>query len=365
MKLLYVVGNRPQFIKLAVLHHEARKHASVQEVAIHTGQHYSSEMSAVFFEELHITLPVVNLYVSALPHAGMIGQMMIELEAIIPKHMPDYVVVFGDTNTTLAGALTAKKLGIPVIHIEAGIRTGNEEMPEESNRYLTDRIAAVNFCCTALNMATLSSEGYGTAIQSEVVFSGDLMYDAYHLFADAYKNRRARFDPLFNLPKNFVLFTLHRKQNVEDPFVLQQIVLAINAINKTMPVFFAVHPNTANLITQRQLLVEAAMLPPQGYLDTQFLLQQSSFVITDSGGVQREAYFHQKPTLIVMDKPFWPEVMQHGCAVNSSTDCNGIVAAFAALSKKKPAFKRGVFGNGAAAAVIIQHLLKCYHEKTA
>lgn len=363
MKLLYIVGNRPQFIKLAVLHHETRKHTGVHEAAIHTGQHFSDNMSSVFFDELQINMPVTNLYISSLPHAAMIGQMMVELEKDIGSQNPDFVVVFGDTNSTVAGALAAKKLSIPVVHIEAGIRTGDENMPEESNRYITDRVADINFCCTELNAENLSREGYGGFIPSKVVTAGDLMFDAYVKFAHLFQKRDIAFETGAELPAQFALFTLHRKQNVENPHVLQEIIGAVNAINKDIPVLFIIHPNTKNLLTNYNLTLEALTLPPQGYLNTQYLLQHCSYVITDSGGVQREAFFHRKPTLIIMENPFWPEVIQHGNAVNSPSNFKAIIAAFQTLKNNTKKFSNGVFGVGSAAEVIIRFLLKSYHEE--
>lgn len=357
MKILYIVGNRPQFIKLAVLHHEAKKRKEITEAVIHTGQHYSDDMSAVFFNELGIQLPVTNLDIHSFSHATMLGKMMKKLEPEITRENPDLVMVFGDTNTTLAGALTAKKLNIPIAHVEAGIRTWEEDMPEESNRYLTDRMSDYNFCCTGLNLKNLTLEGYnGTQIRSKVVYSGDVMLDAFHLFAPLFSGRTIPGD--INIINNhYILFTLHRRQNIENTKVLSDIIRAVNAIHTEMPVICPLHPNTANIIKSESLTVDFKTISPVGYLDMQNLLSRSSYVITDSGGLQREAFFAKKPSLILMEKPFWPEVIEHGCSVSCDGGEQNILTSFAKLKQLKKDFNTSVFGNGDAAAVILQHLL--------
>jgi UDP-GlcNAc3NAcA epimerase len=358
MKVLYIVGNRPQFIKLAILHQQAKQFPFIKEFIIHTGQHFSTDMSAVFFQDLAIEIPVINLAIHSLSHVAMVGRTMEALELEIRSINPDCIVVFGDTNATLAGALTGKKLNIPVVHIEAGIRTFDESMPEESNRYITDRISAINFCCTELGMQNLEKEGFTFGnIASQIINSGDLMLDAYHYYKQHCINRNI----LQNVPitKNkFVLATIHRKQNIDHPESLQHIVSALNEINKDIPVVCPLHPNTKQTLEKNGITCSFITLPPIGYFDMQHLLHFAQYVITDSGGLQREAFFAQKPTLILMEKPFWPEVMEHGCSINSLSIKEKIINNFADLKNLKKESDPSIFGTGNAAEIIIQTLIK-------
>lgn len=365
MKILYIVGNRPQFIKLAVLHQEAKKNKDITESVIHTGQHFSDEMSAVFFNELGIDLPVTNLDIHSFSHATMIGKMIKKLEPAINSEHPDYVMVFGDTNTTLAGALTSKKLGIPVAHVEAGIRTWEEDMPEESNRYLTDRMSSFNFCCTQLNMENLRAEGYnGKQIRSEVVYSGDVMLDAFQLFSPLFSSRP--LPPDIHITNNlYILFTLHRRQNIEDVDTLRGIIEALNSIHAEIPVVCPIHPNTANVLKTKGIETNFITIPPVGYPEMQNLLNKSSYVITDSGGLQREAFFAKKPSLILMETPFWPEVIEHGCSVNCNGKPENILASFKRLKELKKDFNSSIFGDGNAAAIILQALSNDLKKRSA
>ena len=358
MKILYIVGNRPQFIKLAVLHQEARKHSEIEEYVLHTGQHFSKEMSDIFFEELGIELPIINLNIRSLPHAAMIGQMMVVLEPEMEKNQPDIVIVFGDTNTTLAGALTAKKLNIPLVHIEAGIRTFEESMPEESNRYLTDRMASVNFCCTQSGMENLKNEGFETSqINSRIVFSGDLMLDVYNKFYNQFHSRNEIINNLKLNKGGYILFTLHRKQNLQQPGILREIIEALDAINKQIPIVCPMHPNTKKLLGENNIEYKFLSVPPLGYLDMQALLLHCKYVITDSGGLQREAFFAKKPSLVLMDKPFWPEVMEFGPSLNSTSQKEEIISSFKRLQTLQKDFEFNPFGEGNAAEIIINYLL--------
>jgi UDP-GlcNAc3NAcA epimerase len=211
MHILYIVGNRPQFIKLAILHKQVKQYWFIKESVIHTGQHFSPDMSDIFFKDLTIEIPIINLSIHSVSHIAMIGSTMVALEVEIIKLKPDLIVVFGDTNATLAGALTGKKLNIPIIHIEAGIRTFVEEMPEETNRYLTDRIADVNFCCTYLGMEHLKKEGFGSNnISSTVVNSGDLMLDAYYYFKNLYNTHSKDLEDVPFEKDHFILSTIHK-----------------------------------------------------------------------------------------------------------------------------------------------------------
>jgi UDP-GlcNAc3NAcA epimerase len=358
MNILYVVGNRPQFIKLAILHDEMKKYGLVNETVIHTGQHFSTDMSEVFFGELLIDIPIVNLGIRKLSDGAMIGRTLESLETQTVSKKPDVIVVFGDTNSTLAGAIAGKKLNIPVAHIEAGIRTYQEDMPEESNRYLTDRLSLFNFCCTPLGLKNLAAEGYGVAgpIVSRPILSGDVMLDAFNKYHNRFAETCARSD-LDGSDGNYVLATIHRRKNIEDPATLMNIITALNEVNENHQVICPLHPNTKNKIQNCAVNARFTISPPVGYFEMQRLLHHCSYVITDSGGVQREAFFASKPVLIVMDKPFWPEILENGNALNCSPFHTEIVSAFNKLKKQARENDVSIFGNGTAAQLIVKELI--------
>jgi len=364
MNVLYIVGNRPQFVKLAVLHKEMAKHSFIKESIIHTGQHFTEEMSAIFFKDLGIDIPTVNLNIHSLSHVSLIGRTMEALETEIPKAAPDVIIVFGDTNATLAGALTAKKLGIPVVHIEAGIRTFDEGMPEESNRYIVDRMAAINFCCTKLNEKQLKKEGYMTAIPSKVIFSGDLMLDAYLHFKNRFTRSTRLLDGMGLTRKQYVVTTIHRRQNIEKVGALKNIIDALNKIHQQIPVVCPMHPNTKQVIDNNNWVCNFKVLPPQGYFEMQSLLHHCAYVITDSGGVQREAFFAKKPLVILMEHPFWPEVTHYGGAVYCGSENNQILNAFEKIKTVTIKNRTAVFGKGNAAAIITQEVVAAFRTNS-
>jgi len=285
------------------------------------------------------------------------------LEKEIPKVNPDIIVVFGDTNATLAGALTGKKLGIPVAHIEAGIRTFDEEMPEESNRYLTDRMATINFCCTRLNERQLKKEGFMKDIPSKVIYSGDLMLDAYLYYKKHFaKSTRVLDDN--GLQKNqYILATIHRRQNIEHLDILKNIVRLLNLIHKQIPVVCPLHPNTKRIVEQNSINIDFKIIPPQGYLTMQTLLDNSMLVITDSGGVQREAFFAKKPLAIIMERPFWPEVTNYGGAIYCSGEGDQLIQAFEKIKNVTIRNRTSIFGKGDAAKIITNELINAFKNK--
>lgn len=364
MNVLYIVGNRPQFVKLAVLHKEMVKHSFIKGSIIHTGQHFTEEMSDVFFRDLGIDLPTVNLNIHSLSHVTLIAKTMEALESEIPKTAPDVIIVFGDTNATLAGALTGKKLNIPVIHIEAGIRTFDEEMPEESNRYISDRIATINFCCTRLNERQMKKEGYMKAIPSKVIFSGDLMLDAYLHYQNRFAFSTKLLEGLGLKRKQYIVTTIHRRQNIEQLDVLKNIIDSLNRIHQQMPVVCPLHPNTKRIVEMHDLVCDFKIIPPQGYFDMQTLLHNCAYVITDSGGVQREAFFAKKPLAILMERPFWPEVTSYGGAVYCSGKGDQLLNAFEKIKTLTIKNRTTVFGKGNAAAIITQELIASFRTNT-
>jgi UDP-GlcNAc3NAcA epimerase len=355
--IIHIVGNRPQFIKLSLLH-RALSEASRQQI-IHTGQHFSDNMSAVFFREFDIPAPDHLLQVHSLPHGEMIGHMLIGLDRILAKERPDAVVVYGDTNTTLAGSLAAKKRNIPLMHVEAGIRTGEEDMPEESNRYVSDRLADLNFACTYLGVNNLLKEGMSAAT---VYNTGDLMLDAALLFGQRAKDSSTLVRQFLPDGQPFVLATIHRAENTDDPQVLAAVLEALHQIHNDIPVIFPVHPRTRQVIDAHGMELRLITTPPLGYLDMLALVQAAGYVVTDSGGLSREAFFFQKPSVIVMRQMFWPEISLHGPSLAAAANqTNSILTTFRALQGPLRSFDTRVFGDGHAAEKIGRLILNHLH----
>ena len=359
MKILHIVGNRPQFIKLAVLH-KAMISNGIESIILHTGQHFDSNMSDIFFAELEIPLPDFELGVNQMAHNEMIGIMLEKIDPVLTLVKPEAALVFGDTNSTLAGALAAKKRNIPVIHIEAGIRTGDEQMPEEINRYLTDRISSLNFCSTYLGMENLEKEGYFSgAVHSKVYNCGDLLLDASIIFKEKalQKAQKAKgIDP----QKPFVLTTIHREENTENEINLRNIIDALNNIHQHTPVIFPMHPRTRGICEKNGFVIRFTVCDPLGYLDMLALVQNCQSVITDSGGLSREAFFFSKPTLVLMQNPFWPEIFIHGNCLQSKTTAEEILAKHALLLNSNKSFQTDVFGKGDAAENISNTILSAF-----
>lgn len=358
MTIVHIVGNRPQFIKLSLLHEALSAHPAVQSRVIHTGQHFSDNMSDIFFRECGLPLPDRQLDINSISHNEMVGRMLIGLDAALVAERPDAVVVYGDTNTTLAGSLAAKKRQIPVLHVEAGVRTGDETMPEEVNRYLSDRMADLNFTCTRLNGDNLLREGMAP---HRIEHSGDLLLDAALRFGPGARAQSTLPADLFPGGQPFILATIHREGNTEDPAVLAAILQALHELNRDCPVVFPIHPRTRAVIDENGLPFGLIGTPPLGYLDMLALLQACAYVITDSGGLSREAFFFSKPSVIVMDKPFWPEIMANGPSLAAGAETQAIIRRFRELDPGKP-FHRGVFGDGHAAEKIAAAVLNYLHE---
>jgi UDP-GlcNAc3NAcA epimerase len=354
--IIHIVGNRPQFIKLSLLHRSLS--GSARQQIIHTGQHFSDNMSAIFFREFDIPAPDHHLQVHSLPHGEMIGHMLIGLDRILAQERPDAVIVYGDTNTTLAGSLAAKKRHIPLMHVEAGIRTGEEDMPEESNRYVSDRLADVRFACTWLGVDNLLKEGMPVAT---VHNTGDLMLDAALLFGPRAKEASTLVPQWFPDGQPFVLATIHRAENTDDPQALAAILQALHRIHSDIPVIFPIHPRTQQVIDAHGMELRLITTPPLGYLDMLALVQATGYVITDSGGLSREAFFFQKPSVIVMKQMFWPEISLHGPSLPAAAETNAILTIFRALQGPIRSFDTGVFGDGHAAEKIGRLILNHLH----
>ncbi len=347
--ILHIVGNRPQFIKLAILYKELAADKSVLQKIIHTGQHSSIEMSDIFFKELRIPPPDINLKINNGMADSFIAEAAISLQEYFVAANKAIVFVYGDTNTTLAAAIAARRTNTPLFHFEAGVRTGDNAMPEEINRVLTDRMASVNYCCTSHNYQTMLAEGYGTAINSRVVLSGDLMYDAFLKIPSSEKNSIAA--------KNYIACTIHRANNILSKGNLSAIVEALNNIHKEIAVVMPVHPHTKKRMEEYGLQPDFFTINPLGYPEMKTFLANSSYVITDSGGAAREAFFCNKKSVIVMDKPFWPEIIDASCSLNSAPEAVQLQNAFNRLSSLAANFQSPIFGKGNAAELITRDIL--------
>ena len=348
--ILHIVGNRPQFIKLAVLHKELSTVPEFSQKIIHTGQHWSADMSDIFFSELKI--PSIDIQLQPIESVSadeFIGQTSTLLQKYFGSQKNSVAFVYGDTNTTLAAALAARRTNTPLFHFEAGIRTGDNSMPEEINRILTDRIADTNYCCTNHNYSTMLSEGYSSTIKSRVIVSGDLMYDAFvrTSFTDSSK---------ITSEKNYVLATIHRVSNILSKPNLENIVDGLNDVHKNIPVIMPLHPHTKKRMEEYGLQPNFTILDPLGYPAMKGLLLNSLYVITDSGGVSREAFFAKKKSLIIMEKPFWPEIIDESCGINISPN-QSLKKVVDKLSMLNSDFSNPIFGNGNAAKVIKEDLL--------
>jgi UDP-GlcNAc3NAcA epimerase len=355
-RIIHIVGNRPQFIKLSLLHRALS--GSAQQQIIHTGQHFSDNMSAIFFREFDIPMPDHQLQIHSLPHGEMIGHMLIGLDRILAEECPDAVIVYGDTNTTLAGSLAAKKRNIPLMHVEAGIRTDEEDMPEESNRYLSDRLADLRFACTYLGVENLLKENMPAGT---VHNTGDLMLDAAMKFGKWAKDTSTLVAQWFPAGQPFALATIHRAENTDNPEALAAILQALHKIHADVPVIFPLHPRTRQVIDAHGMELELITTPPLGYLDMLALVQAAGYVITDSGGLSRESFFFQKPCVVVMKQMFWPEISRHGPSLSAAADTNAILTAFHRLQGPIRSFDTRVFGDGHAAEKISRLILNYLH----
>ena len=351
-KILTIIGARPQFIKASVVSRAIAKISILDEIVLHTGQHFDPNMSEVFFDQLDIPKPDIQLDIHGGSHGEMTGRMLIEIEVAIKQYRPDRVLVYGDTNSTLAGALAAAKLHIPVAHVEAGLRSFNMQMPEEVNRILTDQLSDLLFCPTAAAVENLKNEGFESK-QAQVLKVGDVMQDSALLFSQ------------YALPPNeiegsqgFVLATLHRAENTDDPERLASIVRALNAINRDIAeVILPLHPRTKAAIAAQGLSLEVNVIDPVGYFEMLWLLKHSALVLTDSGGVQKEAFFFGKPCATMRDETEWVELVDTGVNVLVGADEQAIVEQVRMNIGRTIKDEHSLYGGGQASKKIVQHIL--------
>ncbi len=354
MKVVTIIGARPQFVKAAVVSRVLAGAEGVEEVIVHTGQHFDANMSDVFFEEMCIPKPHYNLNINGLSHGAMTGQMLEKIEEVLVKEKPDWVLVYGDTNSTLAGALAAKKLHIRVAHVEAGLRSFNMDMPEEINRILTDRISDVLFCPTDTAIENLKREGFEN-MECRIVKNGDVMQDAALFYADKAKR------PEVAIPEHFVLCTVHRAENTDDPKRLAGIFSALEKILEEWPVVLPLHPRTRGKLSGISYDFASSkiqFIEPVGYLEMVWLLKNCELVMTDSGGLQKEAYFFGKYCVTMRDETEWVELVENGFNLLAGSDCDRIVKCVTELRQKEQCgFENRLYGNGDAGNTIVKVLL--------
>jgi UDP-GlcNAc3NAcA epimerase len=355
MKIITVIGARPQFIKAAALSREFAKHEHIEEIIVHTGQHFDANMSEVFFEEMEIPKPSYNLEINSLSHGAMTGRMMEGIEEILLKEKPDLLLVYGDTNSTIAGALAAKKLHIKVAHVEAGLRSFNMEMPEEINRILTDRISDYLFCPTDSAVNNLKKEGYDS-LDATIVRTGDVMQDAALFYAQKSEEKSTIISQL-GLQK-FALATLHRAENTDSKERLFQLVEGLNEIHETIcPVVLPLHPRTKAKLVAHGLELKVKLIDPLGYFDMIELLKNCALVMTDSGGLQKEAFFFRKNCVTMRDQTEWVELIENGVNVLIGADKKKLVESTRTMLNKSSNFDVNLYGNGNASVHIVTELL--------
>jgi len=348
VKVATVVGARPQFIKAAVLSRELRKEH--QETLIHTGQHYDPELSDVFFQELDLPQPDHDLGVGSGTHGQQTGQMLQRLEPVLQQEAPDWVVVFGDTNSTLAAALAAAKLGLPVAHVEAGLRSFDRSMPEELNRVLTDHCATLLFCPTETAMRHLAVEG----LSERAHLTGDIMFDSLQQHRNLLEDRTGLLERMGLEREGYFLATVHRAANTDDPTSLARIVEALGQLRDA--VVLPIHPRTKAALQSAGLHLPPNVreIAPVGYLDMLALQLRARMVLTDSGGVQKEAYLLGTPCVTLRRETEWPETSVNGWNVLAGTDPKRIVEA--AMRPRPQSEAPPVFGDGRAARRMVDLL---------
>ena len=348
MKIVTIVGARPQFIKAATVSRILRNHPEIQEILVHTGQHYDENMSEIFFRELDIPIPGYNLEVGSGSHAAQTGSMLKGIEAVLIRENPAWTLVYGDTNSTLAGALAATKLHIPVAHVEAGLRSFNKKMPEEINRIATDRISDLLFAPTQTAIENLTNEG----LADITCFSGDVMLDSILFYRKKIENNPEQYKTA-GIPEKYLLATIHRAENTDNMENLENIFRAFS--NLTQEILLPVHPRTRKILENLKSIPDNVhIIDPVGYLEMIKLILDSTKILTDSGGLQKEAYFLGKQCITLRTETEWIETLHDNWNTVTATDPEMIVRAANAPLPDSP--QKNEFGTGKAAEIIVQKL---------
>ena len=367
MKVVTIVGARPQFIKAAVVSRAIRQHNKqrvseyINEVIIHTGQHYDSNMSDVFLKDLQLPSVSYNLGIKAFSHGAMTGNMLEKIENVLLNEKPDIVVVCGDTNSTLAGALAAVKLCIPVAHVEAGLRSFNMKMPEENNRILTDRVSHWLFCPTERAIKCLRSEGmFSKSVSSNnpvILNVGDVMYDAALFYSKVSRPTDKVKQLLKEVGKGFYLSTIHRAENTDNLEHLTDIMEALNEISESVPVVLPLHPRTKKFIKQNNIEADNILfVDPVSYFDMLSMLRECKAVFTDSGGLQKEAYFFKKFCVTLRKETEWVELVEHGYSFLAGSTKERMLEAEASLNGCTVEWDSSLYGDGYAGEKIVKCL---------
>lgn len=348
MKIITVIGARPQFIKASSLSREILRRDGIDEVIVHTGQHFDENMSKIFFEEMEIPKPKYNLHINSLSHGAMTGKMLAKIEEVLLIEKPDWVLVYGDTNSTIAGALAAKKLHIKVAHVEAGLRSYDNKMPEEINRILTDNISDILFCPTKLAVSNLENEGFLNK-DCKIINCGDIMYDSALYYKTKAKSN-------LDVEDNFILVTIHRQENTESKEKLSKIINSFNELTKHgQNIIMPLHPRTRNKIKEYNLQVEFTTIDPVGYLEMIYLLDNCKAVITDSGGLQKEAYFFNKFCITLRDTTEWVELIENDVNVLLNID-DDLMGNIKELLNRRIDNTSELYGQGNTSEIIVDSL---------
>lgn len=378
IKIVTIIGARPQIIKAAALSRAIKTHFSsqIKEIIVHTGQHYDENMSQVFFDELGIPAPNYNLNVGSGSHGKQTAAMIMGIEEILEKEKPNAIVLYGDTNSTLAGGIAASKIHVPVVHIEAGLRSYNKAMPEEVNRIMCDHVSTLLFSPTKTGFDNLVNEGFKTnnatpfnANNPKIYHCGDVMYDNSLYFSTVAEQKTSILSK-YNLPKNnFILATIHRNNNTDEPARLNALFSALNKISvkENVEVILPLHPRTAKLLEtnlEPSLLAEIKsnkkfhIAPPASFLEMIALEKNCKIVMTDSGGVQKEAFYFEKPCVILRPETEWIELVECGTAIIADADEKTIIEAYGTLTKKQGMQFPKLYGDGKASEYICGEMVK-------
>ena len=346
MKVATIIGARPQFIKAAPISEKINTINSFSEIIIHTGQHFDKKMSDIFFDEMSIPQPNYNLNINQLDYGFMVEMMVKKISPILTEENIDGVLVYGDTNSTLAGSLAAKKLDLPVFHIEAGLRSYDRSMFEENNRIITDHLSSLLFCPSKEAVKNLKKE----SLTDGVILSGDVMYDVYKKFS-FYKDNLNE-----DLKKSgYILSTIHRRENINSFEKLSAIFKNLNKINNSQKIIMPLHPHTKQKIEKYKIQTNISLIEPLGYISMLSLLNDCEMVITDSGGLQKESYFAKKKCITIRDQTEWVELIEIG--TNVLCQPKNLYHIYNQISKIPDNFSKNLYGNGKASTHIIESII--------